>query len=190
MAAPVASLFGYKLAAIEFSNLIVYALSAILFLVLLAKLYGLRITLLGLLLFSATPDLFYPITLASYDIHGVFGLLAFVLLATSLDQNLSKSMLPKSSLTCSLSGTLVLGFQLTALNYSRSYGLMANVGLLILAGALVIEQSSGAQRKWKVYLAPAVLLVLIPLLVQDIAQKALDDTFLRPRLLAHTQNWD
>lgn len=179
--APVVSLFGPKLAAIESFNLLIYFLSAILFILLAYRLAGLRVAILGLVLFSVAPDLFYPVTLASHDLHGLFWLLLFFLLTIGLEQLLRARTLSRANIFWLVSGSLLLGLVLTALEYSRSYGLMAAAALALVVGAIVIEQYKSDQRGWKGRVSPVIFLLFLPLLVQSVAEKKLDDAFFRPQ---------
>jgi len=86
--APIAYLFGNSLSALEWTNLLLFLIVALVFFILGRKVYGSAPTIIGLFVFSFYPDYWYPITLASHDNTGIFWLSLFFLFFFSAHQRL------------------------------------------------------------------------------------------------------
>lgn len=174
--APVIALLGLDLSAVEAVNVLLFALTAWLYVSLVRRLAGPAVAVVGLALFAFAPDMFYPVTLASHDLHGMVWLLAFFLVLSSLGARLDQW--PGPDRWTDTAASLALGVILAMLELSRSYGMMAVVTLFVVTLArfarAVEPTPSGATSRIRSRTRTVVLMLAVPLATMSLATGVAD----------------
>ncbi len=131
--APILFLAGDGLAAIEYGNIAIFFLTLSFFSLILVQIFSLNVAILATYLFSAYPDSFYAMTMASHDNPGIMGLIfsffVFIGMQRVLDNENSLSFKCKRLFFYET----LLGLILIQLKYQREY----HIPLLIVIGIYV-----------------------------------------------------